>query len=116
MKYDELNNFSIQVHDFFRDIRKNNMSIEKKEKLYLIIMGLETRTNKQKERFLLYYDLMPNSNEEKLTFSDIGEICNCSVSAIRNSILRVRSEIATLEDRKKRKELLEIIKDWRENE
>ena len=116
MKYDELNDFSIQVHAFFKDIRKNSISIEKKRKLYLVIMGLETITEKQKRRFLLYYNLMPNDNGEKVTFSDVSKVYNCSGSAIRNSIVRVRNTIARLEDRKNRNKLLEIMEDWRENE
>lgn len=115
LKYDELNDFSIQVYAFFKDIKKNSISIEKKRKLYLLIMDLETITKRQKMRFLLYYNLMPNNNGDKLTFSDVSKIYNCSGSAIRNSIIRVRHTIARLEDRKKKNELLEIMEDWREN-
>lgn len=116
MIYSTLDIFSEKVHNFIDTIRKKNISADRREKLYFIIMDLKERTETQKIRFLLYYDLMPNKNEKKLTLTDIGKMYNCSASAVRNSILRVVSSVSRVRDEEKQKQILDIIGNEEKNE
>ena len=101
--------FSNKVHWFLKEIRKQNMSIEDREELYNIMMKLESRTEKQKRRFALYYGLVVN-NDKKLSFTEIAKLDNCSVVAIRTSVVRVRSKIPFIKGVEKEK-ILKMIKD-----
>lgn len=109
MVYKELNNFSQQVHKFIKYIRKDNLSTKKKHKLYFIVKNLKLRTNTQKDRFLLYYNLVPNQKMRNPTLKDIGNLYNCTSSAVRHSILRVTTSLCKLENESTRKQLLKII-------
>ena len=65
------------------------------------IKGLEDGTQKQKRRFLMYYNLMPNSNNNILNYSDIAKMESCSISAIKTSIISIISYLVRLEDSQK---------------
>lgn len=110
MIYDELDKFSLQVHEFLKYIRKKNISIKNKEKLYLIVIGIKDRTDIQKNRFLLYYGLMPNQDKKKLRLADISNMYNCTINAVRNSILRMTGAVVRMKNEEKQKLILEIIK------
>lgn len=110
MNCDDLDLYSAKVREFLAKIRKQSISEEKKKIFYLIVEELENRTALQKERFLLYYRLMPN-NDEKLTLWDIAKKYNCTSNAIRYSIIKITAVIARIKDKEKREQILEIIED-----
>lgn len=105
------NHFAIQMHSFLERVRKEEISIEKKQTLYDIVQQLNGRTEKQKKRFLLYYGLMPNDYNKKINLCEIGIRDNCSANAVRFSIVRVKSSIAKIKDENTRRILLEISKE-----
>jgi len=109
MAYD--NEFAIQLQYFLRKIRKRGIRVENREKLYQIVQQLENRTEKQKNRFLLFYGLINNDNEVKITMTNIAKKEECSASAVRLSIVRIISTIDNIKDERIKKILLEIIND-----
>lgn len=98
--------FSIKIHYFLKEVKKGNISIENKKELYYIVNTLNSRTKKQKERFLLYYGLM--SNDKPLTLLEIGKLNDCSPNAVRSSVVRIKSKIAVING-VQRKKLLDMI-------
>lgn len=102
------NNFSMIVHSFLDSIREKKLSKNHNLLLLEFINNLENCTQKQKRRFLMYYNLIPKYNTI-LSYSDIGRIEHCSISAIKTSIISVTSKLICLEDSQKDL-LLAIIK------
>lgn len=96
----EKDKFSLQVHNFLDDIRIKNIDKNKKILLADFIKDLENGTEKQKRRFLMYYNLMPNNNNI-LNYSDIAKIEGCSISAIKTSVISIVSYLVRLEDNQK---------------
>lgn len=97
----EKDKFSLQVHNFLGNIRIKDIDKNKKILLADFIKGLEDGTQKQKRRFLMYYNLMPNSNNNILNYSDIAKMESCSISAIKTSIISIISYLVRLEDSQK---------------
>ena len=97
----EKDKFSSQVHNFLGNIKIKNIDENKKILLADFIKGLENGTEKQKRRFLMYYNLMPNSNNNVLNYSDIAKMEGCSISAIKTSIISIISHLVRLEDSQK---------------
>lgn len=65
--------YSFKVHNFLQNLRQNSVNEEQKIVLYNFINRLCSKTEKQKKRFLMYYNLIPNSNK-LLNYSDIAKI------------------------------------------
>lgn len=93
--------FQNGVHDFLDKIKKRKISKKKRKQLYDFIVSLEDRTEKQKERFLLYYGLIPNNENLKGNYTEIGKKYICKPTAIKCSVVSVVSNIATIEGEKK---------------
>ena len=94
---------------FFIRLKHNWVSKEKKKKLYELVIGLENATNLQKERFISVYDLQCVFNR-KYNLSHIAKKQNCSSSAVRYSVSRIRNFLVNLQDERKTI-FLQIIKD-----
>ncbi len=92
--------FSLKVHSFLDTIRIKEINKNNKIILTNFIENLEKATEKQKRRFFMYYNLMPNSNKI-LSYTDIARLENCSISAIKNSILAIILQLIKLEDSQK---------------
>lgn len=98
-----------ETEKFLKKVKKGMISAEEKNTLYLLVMQLKNRTETQKERFLLYFNLKPNeSNNYK--FTELGKIQGCSSNAIRYSIIRIRSALANLKH-EKREIFVRLVKD-----
>lgn len=95
-KYD----FSTKVHNFLDSIKTININEKQKLLLSTFINKLPKATEIQKRRFLMYYNLIPNSNQ-LLGYADIGRIEHCSSSAIRTSVGAVILHLIKLEDSQK---------------
>lgn len=96
----EKDRFSLQVHNFLDNIRIKNIDKNQKELIIDFIKDLGNGTEKQKRRFLMYYNLMPNINNI-FNYSDIAKMENCSISAIKTSVISIVSYLVRLEDSKK---------------
>lgn len=91
---------------FFIRLKNGWVSKEKKKLLYNLVISLDNATKLQKERFILFYNL--NSKLKiKYNLSSLGREQNCSSSAIKYSISRIRSFLVNLTD--SRKEIFEKI-------
>lgn len=80
------------------ELAKNNLLNEvQKQKFYDIVMNLDNRTENQKQRFLLYYNL--NVNQEQIYRQcDLAKLYNVSPNAIRCSVGRIRNALVNLQD------------------
>lgn len=94
---------------FFMRLKHGWVSAEKKELLYNLVLSLDEATELQKERFILAYNLKSNSNI-KYNLSSIARKQNCSPSAVKYSIVRIRCFLVNLIDERKNI-FLSIIKD-----
>ena len=80
------------------ELAKNNLLNEvQKQKFYDIVMNLDNRTENQKQRFLLYYNL--NVNQEQIYRQcDLARLYDVSPNAIRCSVGRIRNALVNLQD------------------
>lgn len=101
----KLNNVDL----FFIRLKNGWVSEEKKQLLYELVISLDNATKLQKERFILFYNLDSKSNL-KYNLSSLGREQNCSGSAIKYSISRIRSFLVNLTDSCK-ENFEKIIKD-----
>lgn len=60
-----------------------------KEKIYTIVMNLNSKTDKQKDRFIRFFGLKPNDFKRE-TLNEIAMSYECTPSAIRSSIISVK--------------------------
>ena len=78
---------------------------EQKNQIYDIVISLDNRTENQKERFLLYYNLNVNQVQEYRQ-CDLARQYNVSANAIRCSVGRITNALANLKDNR-----IEVLKD-----
>lgn len=99
-KPSEKETFSMRVHTFLDTLRTKKLDEKQKLLLSTFINNLKKGTESQKRRFLMYYNLIPNTNK-LLGYSDIAKIEHCSSSAIRNSVGAIILQLVRLEDSQK---------------
>ena len=85
--------------DFLKELKNQKICEEKKKCLYEEVIKLEETTEKQRNRFLLYYGLY--ENKKPLLYKEIATIYNCSANTVRDSVLTIKIKML-----KKRKEFL----------
>lgn len=93
--------YSFVVHNFLENLRKNKICENKKISVSKFINNLSNCTEKQKQRFLIYYNLIPN-NKRILNYNDIGKIENRTSSSIKTSIVSISSKLVNLKDEEKK--------------
>lgn len=108
MKDFKLNVIYEKINVFLKDSRNGKISQNKREKMFYFVLNLDKRTETQKTRFLLYYNLFPRKARKKLTFEDIGNIYKCSGRAVRGSVVEVKNTFSRM-SKEKQEELLKII-------
>ena len=101
--------YSNKIHNFLDNVRLKNIDVKQKELLANFIYNLKKGTETQKRRFLMYYNLI-NTNNKILNYADIGEIEECSSTAIKASVSSITSKLVRLEESQKLL-LLSIIKE-----
>ena len=85
-------------------LAKNDLlNDEEKKKVLNIINSFKQRSDKQIERFILYYNLNDDGN---YNYSKLAKKYNCSLSSIRTSVNKICSKLFFLKD-----ERLTILKD-----
>lgn len=106
MNIEERSNVVYQI----LELARNNLLNEiQKQKLYNIVINLNNRTENQKQRFLLYYNLKKNQ-QNTYRLIDIARIYNVTPNAIRCSVGRIRNALVNLQD-EEILDLKEILKD-----
>lgn len=95
---------------FFIRLKHGWVSEEKKKMLIDLVMSLEQATIIQKERFISVYNLysLPGI---KYNLSRVAKEQNCSNSAVRSSVVRVKNFLVNLKNVEKKYIFSEIIKD-----
>ena len=94
------------------ELEKNDWLNEvQKQKIHDIVIKLDNRTENQKQRFLLYYNL--NVNQKQIYRQcDFARLYNVSPNAIRCSVGRIRTALVNLQD-EGILDLKEILKDYK---
>ena len=93
------------VYQILELAKSNSLSVEHKKKIYDIVMSLNNRTENQKQRFLLFYNLNVNQ-EQTYRQCDLARLYNVSSNAIRCSVGRIRNALVNLRD-----ERMVVLKD-----
>lgn len=100
------------VHKLIEILKEKELNNVQKKTLYDIVMNLEKKTDSQKNRFIMYYNLDPNQ-KEKYNLTSLGKRFSCTSSAIKYSVLSIRHELVKLDDSiiSKLKELIQQLKE-----
>ena len=69
---------------------KNRISDEDKKTIYNVVMSMNNKTEKQKDRFARYFGIKPN-NLKRESMTNIAKSYGCTPSAIRSSVISVRA-------------------------
>ena len=97
-----------ETDKFFLNLKKYGISKEDQKILYDLVINLENKTEIQKNRFLLYYNLDSTQNEKEYNFSTLAKECGCSSPAVRFSISRIRNGLVNLKE-KEREKFLNLV-------
>lgn len=73
------------VDKLLRYLKLDILNDEEKQSIYDIVMTTR-KTDLQKRRFNMFYNIGPNIKEHN-TYKKIAEFYNCSIGAIRNSVM-----------------------------
>lgn len=79
----------------------------RKREFFEFVDNLKEGTDIQKRRFFMFFDVKENQKLE--TYTSISKKENCTCSAIRNSVNRIRSLLVWVKD-EERNNLIKIIK------
>lgn len=71
-------------------LEKNIISDTDKNKIYDVVMSMDKKTDKQKDRLARYFGIKPN-NLKRETMTNIAKSYGCTPSAIRSSVISVRA-------------------------
>lgn len=71
-------------------LEKNSISDSDKNKIYDIVMSMNKKTEKQKDRFARYFGINP-SDFKRETMTNIAKSYGCTPSAIRSSVISIRA-------------------------
>jgi len=102
------NEFMREISLFLNKLKKDEIDLEKKQKLYDIVINMEQCTEIKKRRFILYYNLK-NDNEKRMSFDGIGKNENCTGNAVKQAVLKITCRLAKLKG-ESRECLLDILK------
>ena len=104
---EEKEDFSLLVHNFLKSIRAKEIPESKIKEFFEFVDNLKEGTDIQKRRFFMFFDVKENQKLE--TYTSISKKENCTCSAIRNSVNRIRSLLVWVKD-EERNNLIKIIK------
>lgn len=74
--------------NYIEKARKRELKVDEIKQLYDMLVKTKRLTDKQRKRFMLYYGL--ENDEKMLDYKEISQRDNCSISAVRGSILRAK--------------------------
>lgn len=73
-------------------LKSKKLNKKEKNQIYKIVMKINNKTDKQKDRFTKFYDLQP-LQKKHYTLSEIAKQYGCTISAINYSIISIRSAL-----------------------
>lgn len=85
------------VYPLIEAAKENKLNEQQKARFYNVVKNLETGTEQQKERFLIFYNLELGQTQN-YRLCDLSRKFNCSSSAIRFSIFRIRNRLVNSND------------------
>ncbi|MBR0491814.1 MAG: hypothetical protein IJJ82_07230 [Clostridia bacterium] len=85
----EFNERCDMVYELLELLKDNKLNNSQKRKIYEIVKGFTNRTEKQKERFFLFYNLDEGENKN-YRLCDLALLYNCTSGCIRTAIGRIR--------------------------
>lgn len=98
---------SVLVYDFLKTLRERKVTERKKQAFFNFIDNLDQGTEIQKRRFKMFFNV--KENEKLEGYSSIGRKENCSCTAIRSSVIRIRAILVNLKGNE-REQLINILK------
>lgn len=93
----EPNERSAIVYKLLELAKGNKLNKFQKEKLHDIVYNLTNRTEKQKEKFYRFYNLI-EGEKPNYRLCDMARYYNCSSSNIRCAIGSIRNSLINLKD------------------
>ena len=87
-----------EIMDELLELMKNSrLNNNQKLKMIDIIKNEKTATQKQKERFMLFYGLNL-SGEKDMTLTQLSKMCGCNYGAIKGSIIGMKKKLLRNEE------------------
>ena len=80
------------VYELLELLKANKLDDIQKKKIYEIVKSLTNRTEKQKERFFRFYNLLEDENKD-YRWCDMARYYNCAPNCIRSSVARIRNSL-----------------------
>lgn len=78
------------VYELLELLKANRLNDTQKGKIYELVNSLTNRTEKQKERFFRFYNLLDGENQN-YRLCDMAKYYNCTPDCIRTSVGRIRN-------------------------
>lgn len=78
--------------------KKSKLNDVQRAKFLNIVENLNTATETQRERFIIYYNLSNNNKIPAGNYTAIAKVYGCTSSAIINSVHSVRNRLARMRD------------------
>lgn len=91
---------TVIVYELLKLAKENRLNIIQKEKLYDIVLGLEKRTENQKEKFFRFYNLH-KGQIQNYRLCDMARFYNCSNNNIREATASIKNSLINLIDDEK---------------
>lgn len=91
--------------------KKSKLSDAQRAKFLNIVENLNTVTETQRERFIIYYSLSDNNKIPAGNYTTIAKVYGCTANAIINSVHSVRNRLARM--REGFEELEKIVEECR---
>lgn len=88
----ELDERSDMVYELLELLKDNKLNDSQKNKIHEIVKNFTNRTEKQKERFLRFYNLIEGENKN-YRLCDMALFYNCTPGCIRTAIARIRHNL-----------------------
>lgn len=88
----EIDKNSDMVYELLELLKANKLNDIQKSKIYELVKSLTNRTEKQKERFFRFYNLLDGENQN-YRLCDMARYYNCTPGCIRSAIARIRNSL-----------------------
>lgn len=90
------NNKIIIVNNLLALAKQSKLNYKQKSKILKIIKNLSIATEKQKERFIIYYGLDDNGVRIS-NLTAIAKLDGCTMSAVRSSVISIKNKLTRLD-------------------
>ena len=111
MEYEERQDIVYTILDLAKSNKLNNIQ---KQKLYNVVKSLKNKTETQKKRFYLFYNL-EKGQTKTYRLCDLSKLFERTPNAISGSLGRIRCALVRIND-ERILELKEIVDEFKEKE